>query len=144
MIYFHVLITIRAERFEAYVILSCYAHVTHGAISHLFADCLASELVCLMFFETRATSKASVTGLARNSFFSERTWRNRLAVTTRYSALMRRATLTFLITASAYIPSSHRTRKIVYHVKMSIYVVIHKVNSFFGFYLSVEYFVPAI
>ena len=61
MIYFHVLITIRAERFETFVILCRHAHVAYGAISHLFADCLAFQFVRLMFFETRATSKMSVT-----------------------------------------------------------------------------------
>ena len=66
MIYFHVLITIRTEWFETFVILSRHAHVTHGAISHLFADCLTFQFVCLMFFETRTTSKLSVTGLARD------------------------------------------------------------------------------
>jgi len=134
-----------SERFETFVILFRHAHVTHGTISHLFADSLfASKIDCLMFFETRATSKASVTGLARDSFFSERTRRNRLAVTTRLSALVRCATFTALVTATAYILSSHRTRNTVYHVKMSIYGVIHQVNSFFVFYLSVEYYVCAI
>ena len=70
MIYFHVLIKIRTERFETFVILSRHARFTHGAISHLFADCLFTfQLVCLMFFETRSTSKISVTGLTRDSFF---------------------------------------------------------------------------
>jgi len=83
-----------------------------------------------MFFETGATSKVSVARLARDSFFRVRTRRNRLAVATRLSALMRHATSTSFITASAYIPLRHRTRKIVYHVVMSPHVVIQQVNSF--------------
>ena len=67
-----------------------------------------------------------------------RTRRNRLAVTTRLSALMRHATFTSFIISFAYIPSRHCTRKIVYHMVMSLYVIIQQVNSFFGFYLSVE------
>ena len=138
MIYFHVLFTIRAVRFETFVILSRHARFTHGAISHLFADCLTFQLVCLMFFETRTTSKISVTGLVRDSFFGKQTWRNRPAIATRFSTLMRLATFTSFITAFAYIPSRPRPRKTVYHVIMSLYVIIHQVNSFFGFYLSVE------
>jgi len=125
------------------VILFRHAHATHGAISHLFADCLSFQFVRLMFFETRATSKASVTGLARDSFFGKHTWRNRLAVATCLSALLRHAASTPFITAFAYIPSSHYTRKIVYHM-MSLYVIIHQVNSFFQFYLSIEINVLAI
>ena len=52
MIYFHVPSTIHAVRFESFAILSRHPYVTHGAISHLFADGLADQLVCLMFFET--------------------------------------------------------------------------------------------
>jgi len=53
MISFHVLFTIRAERLETFVIFSRYASVTHGAISHLFANGLiAAQLVCLVFFKT--------------------------------------------------------------------------------------------
>jgi len=130
MIYFHVPITIRAVRFETFVIISRHAHVTHDAISHLFAEGLAFQLVCLMFFESRATSKVSVTRLVRGSFFRVHTRRNRLTVATRLSALMCHATSKSFITASAYILSRHRTRKIVYHVIMSLYVVIQQVNSF--------------
>jgi len=32
----------------------------------------------------------------------------------------------------------------LYHMKMSIYVIIHQVNSFFGFYLPVEIYILAI
>jgi len=131
MVYLHVLSTILAEGFETFVILFRNARVTRGAISHLFADGLIVQLICLMFFETRETSKVSVSGLARDSVFGVHTWRNRLAVTTRLSALMRVATFTSFITAFAYIPSRHRTRKIVYHVIMSLYVVIQQVNTFF-------------
>ena len=144
MIYFHVLFTILAERFETFVILFRHAYVTHGAISHLFADGLAAQLVCLMFFETRATFKGSVARLARDSFFRVHTRRTRLAVATRLSALMRHATSTSFITASAYILSRHRTRRTVYHVVISLYVIIHQVNSFFGFHLFVEKYVLAI
>ena len=143
MIYFNVLFTILAERFETFVILFRHEYVTHGAISNLFADGLAVHLVYLMFFETRATSKGSVARLPRDSFFRVHTRRNRLAVATRLSALMRHATSTSFITAFAYI-SRLRTRKTVYHVVMSLYVVIHQVNSFFGFHLSVEIYVLAI
>jgi len=44
MIYFHVLVTIRAVRFETFVIFHV-THVSHGAISHLFADGLALQFV---------------------------------------------------------------------------------------------------
>ena len=111
MIYFHVPSTIRAELFETFVIPSRHAYVTHGTILHLFADGLAAQLVCLMFLETRATSKVSVARLARNSVFRVRTRRNRLAVATRLSALVRHATFACFITASSYIPSGHRTHK---------------------------------
>ena len=126
------LFTLGAVRFETFVILSRHARFTHGAISHLFADSLiAFQFVRLMFFVTGTTSKISVAGLARDSFFfGERTWRNRPALATRLSTLMRLATFTALITAFAYIPSSHCTRKIVYHMMMSLYVIIHQVNSF--------------
>jgi len=97
-----------------------------------------------MFFETRATSKFFVARLARDSVFRVRTRRDQLAVATRLSTLMRHATFASFITASAYIPSRHRTRKIVYHVIMFLYTVIHHVNCFFGFYLSVENYVLAI
>jgi len=111
MVYIHVPFTIRAERFETFVIFSRHAHVTHGAILHLFADCLSVQLVCLMFFETRATSKVSVARHARNSVFGVRTRRNRLAVATRLSALVRHATLASFTIASEYILSRHRARK---------------------------------
>ena len=143
MIYFHVFITIRAERFETFVILSRHAHVTHGTISYLFAVCFASKLVCLMFFETRATSKA-VTGLTQDSFFRVCTRRNRPAITTRLSTLMRRATFASFITASAHILSRLRTRKTVNNVKMFLYGVIYQVNSFVGFCLAVEIYVLAM
>ena len=107
--YFHVLVTLIAVRFETFVILSRHARFTHGANSHLFADCLiAFQFVRLMFFETRTTSKISVTGLARDSFFCERTWRNRPALATRLSTLTRLATFTSIITAFAYTPSRYR------------------------------------
>ena len=106
MIYFHVLVTHGAVRFETFVILSRHARFTHGAISHLFADCLTFQFVCLMFFETRTTSKISITGLARDSFVSEHAWRNRLAVATRLSTLMRQATSTPFITTSTNIVAS--------------------------------------
>ena len=130
MVYLLVLSTILAERFETFVILFRHAHVTHCAISHLFEDGLAVHLVCLMFFVTRATSKVSVARLARDSFIGVHTGRNRLAVATRLSALTRHATFASFITAFAYIPSSHCTRKIVYHMIMPLYVIIHQVNSF--------------
>ena len=120
VIYFHVLITIRAEQFKTFVILSRHKHVTRGAISHLFADCLiAFQLVRLMFFETRATSKVSVARLARNSIFSIHTRRYRLAVATRLSTLMRHATSTPFITTATHILSQQRTRKVVNNMKMS-------------------------
>ena len=144
MIYFHVPFTIRAERSETFVILFRHEYVTHGAISNLFADGLAVHLVYLMFFETRATSKGSVARLPRDSFFRVHTRRNRLAVATRLSALMRHAKLTSFITSSAYILSRHRTRKTVYHMIIIPHIIIQQVNSFFGFYLSVELHVLAI
>ena len=143
MIYFHILSTIRAERFETFVIYR-HIYITHGAISHLFANGLAAQLVCLMFLKTRATSKVSVARLARDSVFRVHTWRNRLAVTARLSALMRHATSTPFITGFAYIPSRHCTRKIVCNMVMFRHVIIKQDNSFFGFHLSVEKYVLAI
>jgi len=143
VIYFHVLITIRAERFKTFVILFRHEHVTRGAISHLFADRLAFQLV-RMFFETRATYKVSVARLARNSIFSVHTRRNRLAVATRLSTLMCQATSTHFITTFTHILSRQRTRKTVNNMNMSTYVIIHQVNSFFGFYLSIEIYVLAM
>jgi len=138
MFYFHVLSTIRAERFETFAIFSRHTCVTHGTISHLFAGGLATQLVCRMFLETLATSKVSVASLAQDSFFGVRTRRNRLAVATRLSALTRHATSTPFITASAYIRSRRRTRKTVYDMVMSLHAVIKQVNSFFRFHLSVK------
>jgi len=71
MVYLHVLSTVLAELFETFVILIRHARVTLGAISHLFADCLASKLLCLMFFETRSTSKVSITGLVLQRTYME-------------------------------------------------------------------------
>ena len=130
VIYFQVLITIRAERFKTFVILSRHKHVTRGAIWHHFADRLAFHLVRLMFFETRATSKVSVARLAWNSIFSVHTRRYRLAVATRLSTLMRQATSTPFITTSTHILSRQRTGKTVNNMKMSTYVIIHQVDSF--------------
>jgi hypothetical protein len=95
-----------------------------------------------MFLETRATSKVSVARLAWNSIFSVHTRRNRLAVATRLSTLMRQAMSTPFITTSIHM--CQRTRKTVYNMKMSTYVIIHQVNSFFGFYLPVVIYVFAI
>jgi len=132
MIYFHYPSIIRAVRFESFVILSRHAYVTHGAISHFFADGFAVQLVCLMFFETRAASKVSVANLTRYSFFGVRTRWKRLAVTKRLAVLLRHATST-LYYSLYIILSRHRTRKFVYHVIIFLYVVIQQVNSFFGF-----------
>jgi len=108
------------------VILSRHEHVTRGAISHLFADRLAFQLVGLTFFETRATSKVSVARLAPNSIFSVHTRRNRLAVATRLSTLMRQATSTpFLQPLHTYCRVNAPVR--LNNMKMSTYVIIHQV-----------------
>ena len=59
MFYFHVLFKIRAVRFETFTIFSRHAHITHGAISHLFADCLTFQLVFLCFSKHERLLKLS-------------------------------------------------------------------------------------
>jgi len=143
MIYFHVLITIRAVRFETFVIFSRHAHVTHGAISQLFADGLAFQLVCLMFFVTRATSKVSIARLARDFLQSKYTEELTCSrYTSLHTSASRHVRILYYSLCIHTDASSHP--KTVYHMVMSPYVVIHLVNSFLGFYLAVEHYVFAI
>jgi len=137
MIYFHVLSTILAERFETFVIFFV-THTLHTVQFRTFSQTVLPSSLFVLCFSKHERLLKFVARLARDSFFRVHTRRNRLAVATRLSALMRHATSTSFITAFAYI-SRLRTRKTVYHVVMSLYVVIHQVNSFFGFYLSVEH-----
>ena len=71
-----VLITIRTEWFETFVLFICYECITSGTVSLLFTYELFPHVVSFVSVKTCTIPKLSITRLARDSNISVWTWRN--------------------------------------------------------------------